>query len=108
MNKKEKIDWEITKTLDLLDQKETIPINPYFYTRVRAKLEERHKKRKNYFTFLQPAFFVLLFAVNLTTVFWYFNSSETYNITPTRKALIEIISDDLTPNLNQSDILFLE
>ncbi len=45
MNKKEKIEQKIRKTLDQFDHAEQLPPNPYFYTRVQARLEETRRQQ---------------------------------------------------------------
>ncbi len=41
MNKQEKIQNEIDKTLGMFEKKESLPPNPYFYTRVQQRLNEK-------------------------------------------------------------------
>ena len=44
MNKQEKIQIEVDKTLSLFDKKESLPPNPYLYTRIQQQLKEKSKK----------------------------------------------------------------
>ncbi len=67
MNKKDTIEQEIQKTLDQIENTENLPPNPYFYTRVQARLEERRKKQNVFSAILRPALLTALVAINLST-----------------------------------------
>jgi len=70
-----KIEDEINKTLNSLDNIEPVESNPFFYTRLEAKIESIEVKQKPLFinifsyNFLRPAFFVILIAVNLLSAY---------------------------------------
>lgn len=108
MDKKEKIEEEVRKTLGMLDQNESLPPNPYFYTRVQQRINERSGSKSTSLGFLKPALLTILLLINLGTFIWYFNSSEDYYATDTRQELIEILSSDLNLNTNQSNIFLAE
>ncbi len=108
MNKKEKIEEEIRKTLDVFEQKESLPPNPYFYTRVQQRIRERSGSKFTVVGFLKPVLLTILLLINVGTFIWYFNSSEDYHATESRQELIEILSSDLNLNTNQSNILLAE
>ena len=67
MNKKEKIERDIQKTLDQFENVEQLPPNPYFFTRVQARLEETQKQQSVFSTILRPALLTALVAINLST-----------------------------------------
>ena len=108
MNNKEKIEEEIRKTLVMFEQKESLPPNPYFYTRVQQRIKEHSANNFTLWGFLKPALLSILLLINVGTFIWYFNSSEDYYATDTRQELIEILSSDLNLNTNQSNIFLAE
>ncbi len=108
MNKKEKIEDEIKKTLDVFEQKESLPPNPYFYTRVQQRIRERSGSKSTIMGFLKPALLTILLLINVGTFIWYFNSIEDYHANESRQELIEILSSDLNLNTNQSNIFLAE
>ncbi len=108
MKKQEKIESEIEKTLNQFENIETLEPNPYLFTRIKQKLEEKNKSKFNVEVILKPAFFTLLFAVNLITTIWYVNSTDEYYRTDTNQGLVEILSSDFNLENDQSDILIVE
>ncbi|KAA3604181.1 MAG: hypothetical protein DWQ06_04835 [Calditrichaeota bacterium] len=83
MNRKNKIENEVKKTLSLLDEKEFLEHNEHFYTVLQAKinrLEDEKKvavlKPKNSVGILRPAFLSLMFVANLVTFFFVAQNSE--------------------------------
>ncbi|MBD3289490.1 hypothetical protein GF337_11860 [candidate division KSB1 bacterium] len=107
MNKKQRIENEIKRTLEQLDHQENLPANPYFYTRIQQRLEDRRKRRNAYYGILRPAWIVLLVAINLSTALWYFSGSESRQMDK-RQQLIQILSDDLEIAQNESSLLIIE
>ena len=108
MNKKEKIEEEVRKTLNVFELKESLPSNPYFYTRIQQRIKEKTENNSTSLGFLKPALLVCLLLINVGTFIWYFNSSEDYYVTETRQELIEILSSDLNLKTNQSNIFLSE
>lgn len=108
MNKHEKIQNEIDKTLGLFDKKESLPPNPYFYTRVKQRLNEKSKKGSTFWGVLKPALMTGLFLVNMGTVLWHFNSSEIYTQVSSQEELIEVLTSDLNLGEIQTDLFNLE
>lgn len=108
MDKKEKIEEEIRKTLAVFDQKESLPPNPYFYTRVQQRIKEHSANNSTVWGFLKPALLTILLLFNVGTFVWYFNSNEDYTSTENQNELIEILSSDLNLNTNQNNILLAE
>lgn len=106
MDKKEKIEQEIRKTLDQFEQAVTLPANPYFHTRVRQRLEEQTKTKRTFSAILKPALLMALVVLNLVTAGRYFSGSESSAQTDTRKRLGEILAGDLNLD-NKATSLFL-
>ena len=108
MDKKEKIEEEIRKTLDLFEQKQSLPPNPYFYTRVQQRIRERSGSKSTIMGFLKPALLTILLLINAATFIWYFNSSANYSAAEKQQELIEYLSSDLNLNANQNNIFLSE
>jgi hypothetical protein len=106
MNKKEKIEQEIRKTLNHFEHAEKLSQNPYFYTRLQQRLEE---KNKNIFdTVLKPALLTGLVAINLVTAVWYFSGDDQQVQSTGRQALLEILASDLQLDNEQNNIISLD
>lgn len=108
MNKKEKIQSEIDRTLDLFNQKESLPPNPYFYTRVKQRLNEKSRKEFSFSALLKPAFFTALIALNLTTAVWYTSSENLTNQTDSQIVLADILISDFNLDSEQTENLLFE
>lgn len=101
MNKKEKIEQEISKTLEKFDQADNMPPNPYFYTRVQARLEKKQKHQNVFFAILKPALIIALVVLNVSTAFWYFRGTVQQEQTNSRQELAEILAGDLKLDSDQ-------
>jgi hypothetical protein len=108
MKNKEKIEEEIRKTLDMFEQKESLPPNPYFYTRVQQRLNEKSENKSIVAGYLKPVFLSILLFINVATFVWYFDSSANYTAANNQEELIEYLSSDLNLNTNQSNIFLAE
>ncbi len=108
MNKKEKIEEEIRKTLAVFEQKQSLPPNPYFYTRAQQRINERSGSKSTTMGFLKPALLTILLLINVSTFIWYFNYTENYSSTENQQELIEYLSNDLNLNTNQNNLLLSE
>ena len=118
MNKTENIDQEIQKTLDLLEQPETLPPNPFFYTRVKQRLDEETRPRRKSIVavVLKPALMTLLLAMNVGTAIWYLSgttgtASETVaeaTSSQPRQELIQLLVNDFQLNSTQDNWITLE
>jgi len=108
MNKKETIQNEIDKTLGLFDEKESLPPNPYFYTRVQQRINEKSRKEFSIFGLLKPAFFTALIALNLTTAIWYTSSDGLIDQTDTNVELADILKTDFNLDNDQTENLLFE
>ncbi len=108
MNKQEKIQNEIDKTLGMFEKKEPLPHNPYFYTRIQQRLSEKTKKEFSIFSVLKPALFTALIALNLTTAFWYTSSDSSVISIETDLELVDILKSDLNLESDQTQSLIFE
>lgn len=108
MNKKEKIEQEISKTFEQFDRADKLPSNPYFYTRVQARLEEKKKQQNVFFAILKPALIIALLAVNMSTVIWYLGGTEQQDQTNSRQELAEILAGDLKLDNDQNSNFIFE
>jgi hypothetical protein len=104
MNKKEKIAEQIKKTLGQFEQAEQLSPNPFFYTRVQARIQERRRKRSIFATILRPALLTALIVMNLSTAIWYLSGSDQDGQSGNRQELIEILVSDLNLENSQSNI----
>ena len=91
MNKQEKIQIEVDKTLSLFDKKESLPPNPYLYTRIQQQLKEKSKKEFSLLGVLKPVLFTALIALNLTTAVWYTSSDNLTKNTENNTELTELV-----------------
>ena len=105
MDKKEKIEREIQKTLDQFENAEQLPPNPYFFTRVQARFEETGKQQSVFSAILRPALLTALVFINLSTAIWYISGTNQTEQFETRQELVEILASDLKLDNNQSNIL---
>ena len=108
MNKKENIEQEIQKTLEQFNQVDQLPPNPYFYTRVQARLEETRRQQTVLSAVLKPALLTALVVVNFSTAFWYLDGTIQTEQNETRQELVELLANDFNPDNNQTDILNLK
>ena len=107
MNKKTKIKDEIRKTLEQFDQQETLPRDPYFYTRLQAQLDSRRQQRRVFSAVLKPAMFALLLVANVGTAAWYLKgtvSSETNS----HQELVELLADEFNVSSSESSEFTIE
>ena len=101
MKKQKKIEQEIERTLSLLDQRKKLPANPWFYSRVKQRLDAPDHSFNLFGTILKPAFLIILLAANLGTAIWYFRETST----DTRQELIEVLGDELNLNPDSNNLL---
>ncbi len=104
MSRKEKIEQEIKKTLEQFDSAERLPPNPYFYTRVQARMEESRRQHRIISAVLKPALFTILVAINLSTAVWYLGGSDQISQADTRAELTEVLAGDLKLDSNQNNL----
>lgn len=107
MNNKKNIEEEIKRTMDLLDENESIPSNPYFYTRVKQRIEDENATNQKYFAWLKPATLFLLLLINISTITWYINSGSEIQ-SESQDGLANILYDDLNLKQESTDIFNLQ
>ncbi|HTY35484.1 MAG TPA: hypothetical protein VMH23_00130 [Bacteroidota bacterium] len=96
MNKAERINNEVRRTMDLLDKMPRLETNPFIFTRIQARLNEevsgRSRSTGMAWTMIRFALLALLIVSNVATVVESFKSpaSTTYS----RKQLLSSIIDD--------------
>lgn len=103
MSRKKKIEQEVQKTLQCFDSAEKLEDNPFFYTRVKARIESSKKQTtKNLGQFgwslLKPAFLVLIVVLNIVTVTFYVTSKQSQ--TSDQEQLLQAFAQEFT--LDQS------
>ncbi len=109
MNKKEKIEQQINKTLDQFDHAEQLPPNPYFYTRIQTHLEQQQRQQNIYSAILKPAaLFTVLIVINIGTAFWYLDGNEQSYETNSQQELSELLAGDLNMEQDQADLFATE
>ena len=101
MSKKEKIEQEINKTLSNLEKTEPLTPDPYFYSRLKAHLDERHKQQNVFSLILKPTLLIALVIINVSTAFWYFNTNGTSQ-SNARQELLKVLSSDLKLDSGQN------
>ncbi len=108
MNKEEKIKREIEKTLSQFENVKPLEPNPFLYTRIQQRLNEQKKVSFSLTGILKPALFTVLFSINIITVFWYTNSSNSAIQSNSSESLVEIFSSDFNLASDDSNLLIVE
>ena len=108
MNRKQINESEIEKILEMFDVNESLPTNPYFYTRIQQKIDEKSQKSFSLSGILKPAFFTLLVILNLTTAIWYTSTSNLSESTETSVELADVLKSDFNVEYDLTKSLILE
>ena len=95
MDRKKKIEQEIAKTLEEFDKVERLPEDPYFYTRMQARLNSREKKNALFPRVLRPAIVTLLLLLNIGTAYFYLNTGTSGQTTTQHQELGQTIAEEL-------------
>ena len=106
--KKEHIEGEIQKTLDQFDAAEQLPPDPFFFTRLQARLEQQNQQRGILLVFLRPALLTALVALNLSTAVWYFSRSDQQDQASSQQQFIQILARDLALETDRSALFGTE
>ncbi|MFA7289967.1 MAG: hypothetical protein WC055_13905 [Melioribacteraceae bacterium] len=104
MNNKEKIEKQIEKTLEQFNNAEILPPNPFFYTRVEAKIKAKQKSSYVLTEVLKPAMLIVLLAINISTAVWYLSASEQQEES-SQSELIYLLSSDFKSDNSKIDLL---
>ncbi len=106
MRTNKQIEEEVKKTMDLLNEKESTEINPFFYTRVKAKLDEVENtsavKEGSYFQLvLKPAFLAVIISLNIVSGYFLLKEEDqSYS----REDFINAFSEDYSITDSDSEI----
>ncbi len=105
--RKDLIEDEIQRTLDLFDSADQIKPSPNFYAAVQGRLMKK-SEQKTLAVFLRPVVLASLLAINLVTTIWYLGSSEISSQTTTRQELLNILVDDLNLETESLDLFNID
>ena len=79
-----KLENEIKETLKYLKPEKELKIDPYFYTRLQAKINEKQEEElaetKWSFGFLKPAILVLVIILNIFSAVYFLKSGDKENV----------------------------
>ena len=105
MTKKEKIEQEVQKTFESFGQAERLKSNPFFYTRLKARIDDLHSQKQKTrgwefaWGILQPALFLLIIVLNIFTATLFLkNRNNEYS---SREQLLDAFAQELTLDSNQ-------
>jgi hypothetical protein len=108
MEPNERIEKLIQKTLEQFEQPETLPPNPYLYTRIRQRLEERRDTRGMVAANFKLALLAVLVVLNIVVAYRHYTSIERYTQTETRRELIEVLAGDLNQDSDHTHTSIIE
>ena len=108
MNKKVKIEEEVKKTLGMLDQQESLPPNPFFYTRIQQRIKEKSEGKFAFLGFLKPALLTGLVVINIGTYIWFFSDDQVDTLNNNQQELIELLSQDFNLEQSQTNLFLAE
>ena len=108
MERKQKIEQEVQKTLEQFDRAERLRPNPFFYTRVRARIDERERAKRWSFLagVLKPAFLVLLVVFNTITAAFFLRDKATESMD--RRELVMAFAQELGLETRETDLFVIE
>jgi len=105
MTKKEKIEQEVQKTLESFDQAEQLKSNPFFYTRLKARIDDLSTQKRKIrgwefaWGILKPALLFLIIVLNIFTATLFLkNRNSEYS---SREQLLDAFAQELTLDSNQ-------
>ena len=108
MKKNDKIEQEIGRTLDHFDHAERLPPDPFFYTRLQARLAEKDQQPGVLPLFMRVALLTVLLVVNIATGLWYLGGVSEQSPTDTRQELAGILATDFKLDNQQNSIFLFE
>ena len=78
MEHEQKIVREVKKTLELLEQTERLKPNPFFFTRVQARIQEKKKEPawQGLPGILKPVLLAILLAMNIFTAVYFLSTNK--------------------------------
>jgi len=99
MNRKQRIEQEIDRTLSQFDQAERLPSNPYFHTRVMARLHDATAPSG----VLKPIFLAVLLTLNILTAIYFIGGGTSQSTA--RSDLLSEFAQEI--GLEESDTEFI-
>ena len=89
MEHEQKIIREVEKTLELLEQAERLKPNPFFFTRVQARIREKKKELawQGLPGILKPVLLAILLAVNIFTAAYFLSTNKVETSSTVRSEL---------------------
>ncbi len=107
MDRQKRIEKEINKTLDAFNLAEKLPHNPYFFSRLQARMEDKPKE-KMVFATLRPVLLASLLIVNIVTAISYLSSTDIVTQITSEQDPYEIFASDFNLNQTQTDLFNIE
>ena len=105
MTKKEKIEQEVQKTMDSFDKAERLKSDPFFYTRLKAQIDDLNAEKskvegwKFAWAILKPALLFFIIGLNIVTAMLFLkNRNASYS---SREQLLNAFAQELTLDSNQ-------
>jgi len=81
-SKNKRVAVEVEKTMNLLEEPQLIAADPFFYTRLKVRLDSSDEAvRKSSFivSYLRPAFLLLFAVINIFTIYYIFKQDSVVN-----------------------------
>ena len=103
MDRKKKIEQEIAKTLEQFDRVERLPEDPYFYTRLQARLKSREETNALFPRVLRPAIVTALLLLNIGTAYFYLNTGTSGQTTGQRQELAQMMAEELSMQQSENN-----
>ena len=78
-SKNKRVAVEVEKTMNLLEDPQLIAADPFFYTRLKARMDSSDKavrKSNSVISFLRPAFLLLFAVMNIFTIYYIFKQDS--------------------------------
>jgi hypothetical protein len=113
MDKKERIEEEVQKTLQCFEDFEKIEPNPFFLTRLKARIRSLEAEQAHTLLpgrrvwFLHPAVLSLLIVANLFSAILVLRGSATHMETDTRSQYIAAFAEEYLLNQEDTDLYSL-
>lgn len=102
MNKKDKINQEVEKTLHLFDDSPSVKADAYFYTRLKVRMDAESDKKQQLFgldiiNILRPVLLTGIVTINIITFLFIMRANE-----PTREIQIQSFAESYGLNTTES------
>ena len=112
MNKRERIEQEIEKTLECFDRAEHLKVDPYFYTRLQARIKDIEKRKR--FSWqemlsvkaLRPILLTAIVVLNIFTAMMVFQGTD--RRTDTREQCLTDFAEEYSLDLESGSSQILE